>query len=146
VAKKGFQVTDAMRTEVQSLAARGVPHESIAAIIGCDAKTLRKHCRHELDRGMAEANSQVAGALFENAIRGNIAAQIFWAKTRMGWRESKEPENPTQGTPVTLASPVVLLPDNNRDPELAQELIETQERYLARKRKKPQGKSDDSLL
>ena len=144
MAAKGFQVTDAMRREVQLLAARGVPQESIAAIIGCDAKTVRKHCRHELDRGTAEANSQVIGALFENAIRGNIAAQIFWAKTRMGWREDKEPENPIRGTPVTLASPVVLLPDNNRDPELAQELIETQERYLAKKQRQLRRKSGSS--
>jgi hypothetical protein len=146
MAAKRFQVTDAMRKEVQSLAARGVPQDSIAALIGCDAKTLRKHCRDELDRGMAEANSQVVGALFENAVNGNIAAQIFWAKTRMGWREGKEPENPTQGTPVTLASPVVFLPDNNRDPELAQELIETQERYFARKRRKSHDEPDDSSL
>jgi hypothetical protein len=40
----------------------------------------------------------------------------------------------------------VLLPDNNRDPELSQELIETQERYLARKKRKPQDKPDDSSL
>jgi hypothetical protein len=144
VAKRGFQVTDAMRSEVRSLAARGVPQESIAAIIGCDAKTLRKYCRHELDRGMAEANSQVIGALFENAIRGNIAAQIFWAKTRMGWQEGKVPEKPIQGTPVTLTSPVVLLPDNNRDPKLTEELIKTQERYLAAKQRTSRKKADDS--
>jgi hypothetical protein len=146
MAAKRLQVTDAMRREVQSLAARGVPQESIAAIVGCDAKTLRKHFRHELDRGMAEANSQVIGALFDNAIRGNIAAQIFWAKTRMGWREGKETENPIQGTPVTLASPVVLLPDNNRDPKLTEELIQTQERYLAKRQRKFHEEPDDTLL
>ena len=42
MARKAFFATDAMREHVGSLAARGVPQEKIAAIIGCDAKTLRK--------------------------------------------------------------------------------------------------------
>jgi len=62
MARKIFLVTDEMRERVRSLAARGVRHEDIAAIIDCDAKTVRKHFRDELDRGMAEANSNVTGA------------------------------------------------------------------------------------
>jgi hypothetical protein len=135
--REAFVVNDTMREQVRSLAARGVPQGDIAKIVGCDPKTLRKRCRDELDRGMAEANSKVIGALFDNALAGNVAAQIFWAKSRAGWRESKEPENLIQGTAVTLTSPVVILPDNHRDPELTEELRKTQKRYLAKKQESP---------
>jgi hypothetical protein len=149
--REAFVVNDTMREQVRSLAARGVPQDDIAKIVGCDPKTLRKRCRDELDRGMAEANSKVIGALFDNALAGNVAAQIFWAKSRAGWRESKEPEskepeNLIQGTAVTLTSPVVILPDNHRDPELTEELRKTQERYLAKKQRQRREESDDSSL
>jgi len=53
MARKAFVVTDAMRKRVQSLAGVGVRQEDICAIIGCrDPKTLRKHFRDELDRGL----------------------------------------------------------------------------------------------
>ena len=63
MARKAFRVTDEIREQVRSLAARGVRQEDIGLIIHCgDTKTLRKHFRDELDRGMAEANSNVTGA------------------------------------------------------------------------------------
>ena len=67
--------------------------EPIAKIIGCAPKTLRKRLRDELDLGVAEANATVSGYLFAAAKAGNIAAIIFWLKTRAHWRES----TPTQG-------------------------------------------------
>jgi hypothetical protein len=137
MARKAFPATDAMREQVRSLAGRGVRQEDIATIIGCDAKTLRKHFRDELDRGMAEANAEIAGCLFDAATGGNVAAQIFWLKTKAHWRECKEPENPIPGTDVESNSPtVIVLPDNNRDPELTEELRKTQEKYFARKQRR----------
>jgi hypothetical protein len=135
MARKAFLPTDAMRKKVQSLAARGVRHEDIAAIVDCDAKTLRKYFRDELDRGMAEANAEIAGCLFDQAKGGNVGAQIFWLKTRAHWRERKEPEDPIPGTDSKSTGQVVLLPDNNRDPELTEELRKTQEKFFAKKRR-----------
>jgi hypothetical protein len=134
MARRAFLPTDVTRKKVRSLAARGARHEDIAAIIGCDAKTLRKHFRDELDRGMAEANAEIAGCLFDEAKGGNVTAQIFWLKTRAHWHERKEPEEPTPGTDTKSTGQVVLLPDNNRDPELTEELRKTQEKYFAKKR------------
>jgi hypothetical protein len=58
-----------------------------------DAKTLRKHFRPELDRGMVEANLKVGPSLFQLATSGrNVAAAIFWMKARAGWREKPEVE------------------------------------------------------
>src|ERR1700730_15516047 len=96
MARKTFPVTDAMRDRVRRLEGVGVPQDDIANIIGCDAKTLRKHLRAELDRGAAEATAAVASYLFANAKGGNVAAQIFWLK-RARWREGRAPEDPVPG-------------------------------------------------
>ena len=76
---------------VQVLSGIGVPQDQIALLIGVDAKTLRKTCRDDLDRGMAEANVKVGQTLFSMATRGdNTAATIFWMKARAGWREKHD--------------------------------------------------------
>ena len=56
-------------------------------MIGVSGKTLRKHYRKELDLAAIKANADVAGFLFNSAKKGNVTAQIFWLKTRAGWKE-----------------------------------------------------------
>tara|TARA_E500000318_G_C3495241_1_gene186112 strand:- start:71 stop:358 length:288 start_codon:yes stop_codon:yes gene_type:complete len=67
--------------------------EQIAKIIGVSEKTLRKHYREELELGRVKANATIGGALFNSAKEGNTAAQIFWLKTRAGWRETNRIEH-----------------------------------------------------
>ena len=76
------------RELVLNLAGLGIPHDKIAMLVKCSPKTLRKHFHGELARGSTEANAQVAGFLFQSAKNGNVAAQIFWLKSRGGWKES----------------------------------------------------------
>ena len=79
----------------------------------------------------------MCGYLFASAKAGNIAAIIFWLKTRANWRERAAPDDPIPGTDTESHSNVVLvLPDNSRDPELTQVLQSAQEKYLARKRQR----------
>ena len=79
--------TDEQRKKVKALVAVGIPQEEIARQVGVRSpKTLRKHFREELDRGIVEANASVAGALYKEAINGNVAAQKFWLLFRAGWR------------------------------------------------------------
>jgi hypothetical protein len=121
--RRAFVANEAMREKVRHLAGIGVPQDDIATIVGCAPKTLRKRCRDDLDRGVAEANALVSGYLFASAKGGNVTAQIFWMKTRAGWRERAAPDDPVAGNDAEVGSPVVLLlPDNNRDPELMQAL------------------------
>ena len=134
MARKTFPVTDAMRERVRRLAGVGVPQDDIANIIGCDAKTLRKHLRAELDRGAAEADAAVASYLFANAKGGNVTAQIFWLK-RARWRERRAPEDPVPGAEAGSTSPVIILPDNGRDPEVTEERRKAQGKYFARKQR-----------
>ena len=68
-----------------------MPEASIATAIGIDAKTLRKHYSQELDIGHIKANSAVAQSLFRKATGDgpqSVTAAIFWAKTRLGWKET----------------------------------------------------------
>ena len=81
--------TDAMRQTVQLHTTVGTPQETIAQILGIDAKTLRKHYRDELDLSRAKANATIGGALFNKAKGGDTAAMIFWMKTQAGWRETE---------------------------------------------------------
>jgi hypothetical protein len=139
MARKAFVVNDVMREKVRYLAGVGVRQDDIAKIIGCAPKTLRKRLRDELDRGVAEANATISGYLFAAAKAGNIAAIIFWLKTRANWRERMASDAPIPGTDSASSSGVVVvLPDNGRDPELTQVLRDAQEKYFARKRRQRQ--------
>ena len=137
MARKLFVVTDAMRERVRSLAGLGVPQVDIARIIRGDPKTLRKHFRDELDRGVAEANAVIAGSLFTAAKAGYFPAQKFWLKVRAHWHERKVPEDPIPDAGAQSTSQVVLLlPDNNRDPQLTEVLRKAQEKYFAQKKRR----------
>lgn len=75
---------------VELMCIAGVTHHQIAEVMKCDLKTLKKNCNEILLTSKQKANSKVAGALFNNAMKGNVTAQIFWLKTRAGWRETDE--------------------------------------------------------
>jgi hypothetical protein len=86
--RRAHKPDPAQRRQVEAMAAYGIPEIDIAAVLGLDPKTLRKHYREELDLGETKANAQVAGFLFNSARTGNVTAQIFWLKTRARWRET----------------------------------------------------------
>ena len=81
---------DVSRRQVEALAGYGVPEAEIAGLVGVDAKTLRKHYRHELDHGHTKANAKVAENLYHMALgegREAVTAAIFWLKPRARWKE-----------------------------------------------------------
>ena len=69
------------------LAGIGLPQEQIASLLKTSVESLVKNCSKELDDGVAKANGKVAQFLFQQAQK-NLTAAIFWAKTRMRWRET----------------------------------------------------------
>lgn len=85
--------TQANRELVKLHATIGTRQDVIADILGIDDKTLRKHYREELDQSAAQANAVIGGALFNKAKAGDTAAQIFWMKTRAGWKETNVVEH-----------------------------------------------------
>jgi hypothetical protein len=106
--------TEEQRRLVKSMAAVGVPHEDIARKVGVRSpKTLRKHFREELDMGMIDANYKVGKTLFELATGGQeVAATIFWVKTRKLFRE---PPPDTSGPVVPPPFIVVSEPGGTDD-------------------------------
>ena len=138
MARKAFVVNEAVREQVRHLAGVGVRQDDIARIIGCAPKTLRKRCREDLDRGVAEANATVAGYLYAAAKAGNIAAIIFWLKTRAHWRERTEADEAAPAAEGEPHSEILLLPDNCRDHELTAALRDAQQQFFARKRRQRQ--------
>lgn len=85
--------TEKTRALVEALSGFGATEPYISSEIKVGEKTLRKYYAAELAKGHEKANVQVAQALFKNAIKGNVSAQIFWAKTRMGWKETQTHEH-----------------------------------------------------
>src|SRR5437763_3458494 len=94
MSRRAFEVTPERRKKVHFLAGCGTPHDDIAKVVGCSAKTLRKRFPRELDCAAIEANAQVAGYLFGNAKAGNFQAQKFWLEHRAGWRVPSECRKP----------------------------------------------------
>lgn len=100
---KRHEPSDAQRQLVSLHAAIGTPQDQIAQVIGIDKKTLTKHYRDELDTGMTKANARIGKALFDKAVGGDTSALIFWAKTRMGWKETNRQEHSgPDGKPIEV--------------------------------------------
>ena len=94
MSRKPHEPSEAQRQLVQLHATIGTTQETIARVIGIDAKTLRLHYRDELDLSLAKANATIGGALFNKAKGGDTAAMIFWMKTQAGWKEKSVVEGP----------------------------------------------------
>jgi hypothetical protein len=80
--------TQEKRMLVRTLSAVGITYEDIAKKLQISSDTLTKHYRDDLDLGRIDANSKIGTKLFESAENGNISAQMFWLRTRAGWKET----------------------------------------------------------
>lgn len=86
--------TDENKQKVEQLASVGLPYRMISSLIddGINVDTLQKYYAKELERGAAKACAKVGNALFKKCMDGDTASLIFWAKTRMGWKETQVQE------------------------------------------------------
>lgn len=86
----------------------GTPETGIARLLSIDPKTLRKYYAEVIATARLKANATVAGTLFKEATgyldtdgkatkKPNIIAQLFWLKTRAGWREKDRDTGPDEG-------------------------------------------------
>ena len=95
------------RTLARTLSAVGVTHEDIASKLQISADTLTKYYKAELDEGRIDANAQIAKSLFEQAKNGNTSAQMFWLKTRAGWKERQVNELVgADGDPIAITTSI----------------------------------------
>lgn len=110
------------RAEVSALKSFGVPLDEIAVYIGIDRKTLSKHYRAEIDTAQIKADAAVAKFLYgtasgralkDGATHADcVRAAMFWAKTRMGWRETASLELSGAGGGPILTKDVSDLSDD----------------------------------
>lgn len=82
-----YEPTQEKRDLVKLAATIGIPHHDIARLIKTGIRQLLTHYRDELDLAKTEATMKIGGALYNSAMKGNTAAQIFWMKAQAGWRE-----------------------------------------------------------
>lgn len=105
-----------LRSKVRSMVAAGVPHNLIAKRLGCSVEELNSLYADDLRRAGPEMRAMVGANLFAAAKAGNIAAIIFWLKTRAGWTETvRRKVSGPAGGPIPVQSDVrVFLPCNGR--------------------------------
>lgn len=109
--------TQQTRAEVSALKSFGVPLEDISAYIGIDRKTLSKYYRAEIDIAQVKADAAVAKFLYDTAsgralkngatYSDCVRAAMFWAKTRMGWRETQELNHTSSDGTMSPSAPAV---------------------------------------
>jgi len=110
MSKPLHQPTDKTRAEIVALRSYGVPIKEVAAYIGIDDKTLYKYYKDELENSAIKANANVGKFLYQAASGQALAtgathsdcvrAAMFWAKTRMGWKETNVQEVKMADEPI----------------------------------------------
>jgi hypothetical protein len=100
MSRNPHEPTPQTRAEVSALKSFGVPLEDISNYIGIDRKTLSKYYDSEIKTAQTKADATVAkflyGAATGRALKDGathsdcVRAAMFWAKTRMGWRETNQ--------------------------------------------------------
>ena len=110
MSKPLHQPTEKTRAEIIALRSYGVPIKEVAAYIGIDDKTLYKYYREELENSAIKANANVGKFLYQAAsgqalttgasYSDCVRAAMFWAKTRMGWKETNVQEVKMADEPI----------------------------------------------
>jgi|19_taG_2_1085344.scaffolds.fasta_scaffold02008_10 uncharacterized protein (DUF2384 family) len=77
-------------SEVERLSGIGLSNKEVANALGIAEATLYRRKQDNesfesaLKKGRAKAAADIANAVYENAMKGNITAQIWYEKTRRG--------------------------------------------------------------
>ncbi len=114
MAQNPHEPTDYSTNQVKTMASVGTQQDIIALVLGIGETTLKKYYADELTLSGHQATAKVGAALYNSAIGGvvtvdkiirdkdgnerivpfrmhippSVIAQIFWMKTRAGWKDS----------------------------------------------------------
>lgn len=108
--RKSWSPSNEDKKMIELMCIAGVTHQQICEIMSVSLKTLKKQCSDILKHSKDKANSKVAGALFNNAMKGNVTAQIFWLKTRARWKET-DPDDDKKAKPDQFVINVMPRPE-----------------------------------
>lgn len=92
--------------QVQKLVGYGLTMDAVASVIGMGRTTMKRLYRPEIDTGESLVNASVAEKLYQRCMSGDTTSLIFWAKTRMGWRETQRVDHTS--TDGSMATPQTL--------------------------------------
>lgn len=79
--------------QITALAARGLSQADICRVLGISERTLSRRKQdtdavaRAIEEGKSKGAAQVANALFERAIAGDLGAIVWYEKTRRGLRD-----------------------------------------------------------
>ena len=99
VGRRPFNIDNEMLEKVKNLAARGLTQKQIGDAIGISHQTMAKYKNKNAEfveaikEGQALGIAEISNALFDTALSGNVAAQIFYMKNRAGWTDKQEVEH-----------------------------------------------------
>lgn len=82
--------------EIEMMASVGMTTKQIAEALRLPPTVFGKLVKNDptvqesIDRGVARGVKMVTDSLFQNAMKGNVAAQIFWLKNRGAWQDKTD--------------------------------------------------------
>lgn len=108
--------TKSLRRTVSLLAASGHSYDDICGLLinpltgrPLTVAALKKLFPLELRSGHVWANARVVKALHKSAVDGNVPAQVWWTKARMGWKdETLVSHQSPSGGPVEVEARIKL--------------------------------------
>jgi hypothetical protein len=83
-------------SEIEMMASVGMTTKQIADALKLPPTTFGKLVKNDptvqeaIDRGTSRGIKMVTDSLFQNALKGNVAAQIFFLKNKGGWADRQE--------------------------------------------------------
>lgn len=99
--------------KAEELAGKGLTIDQIAEALGVGLNTLNRRRKEsdELDavikKGRATAIYDVANALYQSAMSGNVTAMIFFLKARAGWSDKQSIEvSGVEGKPIEVRNEI----------------------------------------
>jgi hypothetical protein len=123
MSRNPHEPTPQTRAEVSALKSFGVPLEDISNYIGIDRKTLSKYYDSEIKTAQTKADATVAkflyGAATGRALKDGathsdcVRAAMFWAKTRMGWRETNQVDHTSSDGSMSPTRIELVAPSDN---------------------------------
>jgi hypothetical protein len=76
--------------KVTACAAVGLTQREVAAIMGCNVDTIRKHFLDEYNLGKDKAGASVRRKQFEEAMKGNSTMLVWLGKNLLGQSDRME--------------------------------------------------------
>ena len=82
--------------EIEAMASVGMTTKQIAEALSIPPSIFGRmvtndpYIQEAVDRGLARGTRMVTDALFGMAMKGNVAAAIFWLKNKGGWSDRQE--------------------------------------------------------